>query len=432
MIVHADDIVVREPFMPGMINGSVRAVKCIQGAVPLLHASQGCQESLYFDGCFSPVKPRFCLREMTEEPYLPSTIVNEEDVIFGAEERLEDALEELHTRCAPELIAVLTSDAPEIIGDNITDVALNVSDRTACKILTVEAGNLNGDHIDGFRAVIESAVSQVMIPQPMIEKTVNLVGIAGDEVSSSFDVHELKRLLLSVGIQVNSVLLSDTSIQEIERAPAAALNIVLTEELGLPPAEMMEEQFNTPYFVGGIPYGVEGTSEWLLEIASILGQESEALAFVEKEGVETLSLVRKYERDINFRLEAAVSADPTTAVGFTHLLQELGFCVTLLTVRSPPGQNILQQVNGLDNDGRVILINPDYHQYKEMLKEIEDLEIVFGSFIDSLAAAEYGIPVIELFYPLMRMVEWEGPLMGFGGAVTMGKKLAKYCIQQWL
>ncbi len=432
MIIHAEEKAVKEPLMPGMINGAVRAVKCINGAVPLLHASQGCQESLYFDGCFSPIKPRFCLQEMKEEPYLPSTIVNEEDVIFGAEEGLEVSLEGLYSKCTPELIAVLTSDAPEIIGDDVADVAQTVSTRVNCQLLNVEAGSLNGNYIDGFRATIEALVDQIMVPRVTVERSVNLVGVAGDEVSAHFDVLELKRLLESVGICTNAVFLSHTSIAEIERAPQAALNIVINEELGLLPAKKMEQHFDIPYFLGGVPYGIQGTAEWLLEVASIFGLEEEALAFTERAVPHTIHLMRKYERDINFSLDAAVSADPTPAVGFTILLQELGCNTTLLTVRSPPGHTMVQRLHSLDDTDRVILICPDYYQYIEVLKDIEDIDVVFGSFIDSLAASAYSIPVIEMFYPLMRMVEWEGPLMGFEGAVNMAKKLAKYCIQQWL
>jgi len=52
----------------------------------------------------------------------------------------------------------------------------------------------------------------------------------------------------------------------------------------------------------------------------------------------------------------------------------------------------------------MILLSPDYYQYRQVLKDIEDCDVIFGSFMDSLAALPYNIPVIELFYPLMRMV----------------------------
>lgn len=430
MISYYEKRAVQEPLVPGMINGAIRALKCIHGAVPLLHASQGCQESLYFDGCFSPVKPRFCLQEMTEEPYLPSTIVNEEDVIFGAEERLETALELLYSRCRPELIAVLTTDAPEIIGDNVDDVLQTVEQEVDCQLIAVGAGSLNGDHLDGFRATLETLVN-LMTPQETTPMSVNFVGIT-DEVSSPFDASDLEALLAPLGIHTNAILLSDTTLEEIKRAPAAALNVVLNEEIGLSTAKMMERQFGIPYLVGGLPYGIEGTSQWLLEVASFFGVEEEASNVVRTQAEHAVHLIRRYGRDLTFTLEVGVSADPTMAVGFSSLLQELGYSVMLLTVRSPPGEVMHSRLHELDRDDLTILVAPDYFDFKDVLKESDELDLIIGSFVDTLAAAEYGINVVELFYPLMRIVEWRGPVMGFGGAVTMAKKLAKYCIKQWL
>jgi nitrogenase molybdenum-iron protein alpha/beta subunit len=432
VILYPTESSVTEPCVPGMINGALRAVKCIPGALPLLHASQGCQESLYFDGCFSPVKPRFCLQKMTDEPFIPSTIINEQDVIFGTEENLEVALRQLDEKNAPDLMVILTSDASEIIGDDVTDVMLTVRPSVSAQIINTEAGSLNGDHIDGFRAVMEAVVDQLMIPQEKRSYTVNLLGVPGDEVSSYYDMQELTLLLSAMGITTQAVLLSGSTLADIACAPRASLNIIINEELGTGPARLMEEKFNIPSVICQPPYGMEGTGSWLLNVASHFGLEERAQKIVETISRKTLHKVRKYERDINFSLDTGVSADPTTAAGFSSLLEELGCTITLLSVHRAPDPHTHQMLCTLDAPWKTILINPDYYQYKEMLRDIEDLDVIFGGFIDTLAASEYGIPVIEIFYPLMRMVEWNGPLMGFKGAETMARNLAKYSLQQWI
>ena len=432
MILYPSDSSVTEPCVPGMLNGALRAVKCIPGALPLLHASQGCQESLYFDGCFSPVKPRFCLQKMTDEPFIPSTIINEQDVIFGTEENLEVALHQLCEKNAPRLIAILTSDASEIIGDDVTDVMVTVRKSVSSEIINAEAGSLNGDHIDGFRVVIEALISQLMEPREKRDYTVNLIGVAGDEVSSWFDVQELKSILSAVGIKTCAVLLSGSTLSDIADAPQASLNLVINEEIGLQPARLMEEQFDIPYLLSQPPYGIQDTCLWLQNVASHFGLEERAQKIMEKCTSHILHAVRKYERDINFSLDTGVCADPTTAAGFSHLLEELGCTITLLSANRAPTQHMHEILCACDAQWKTILMNPDYYQYKETLKEIEDIDVIFGGFIDTLAAAEYQIPVIELFYPLMRMIEWDGPLMGFKGAETMARNLAKYSIQQWI
>jgi light-independent protochlorophyllide reductase B subunit len=432
VILYPTESSVNEPCVPGMLNGALRAVKCIPGALPLLHASQGCQESLYFDGCFSPVKPRFCLQKMIDEPFIPSTIINEQDVIFGAEENLEVALHQIYERNDPDLIVILTSDASEIIGDDVTDVMLTVRQSVSSQIINAEAGSLNGDHIDGFRVVMEAVVEQLMLPQEKRKYTVNLLGVPGDEVSSHYDVQELTLLLSAMGITTQAVLLSGSTLADLVCAPRASLNIIIHEELGTGPARLMEEKFNIPSVVSQPPYGIEGTGSWLLDIASHFGLEEQAQNIVENLSRKTLHTVRKYERDINFSLDTGVSADPTSAAGFSRLLEELGCTITLLSVHRVPDPHMHRVFCTSDAPWKTILINPDYYQYKEVLKDIEDLDVIFGGFMDTLAAAEYGIPVIEIFYPLMRMVEWNGPLMGFKGAEIMACNLAKYSLQQWI
>ena len=432
MIVYPLESSVSEPCVPGMLNGALRAVKCIKRALPLLHASQGCQESLYFDGCFSPVKPLFCLQEMVDEPFIPSTIVNEQDVIFGTEENLEAALHHLSMRNSPDLIVILTSDASEIIGDDVTDVVHGVRGSIQSQIINAEAGNLNGDHVQGFRAVIEAVVDQLMIPQETTEFSVNLLGLAGDEVSAWFDVEELKGLLSTMGIRTHAVLLSASTLSDFAHAPRASLNVIINEELGLGPARLMEERFDIPYVMSTPPYGIEGTTSWMSDIASHFGLERHAQEIMEKIMSQTLGMVRKYERDINFSLDTGVSADPTPAAGFSRLLEELGCTITLLSVHRTPDSHVRDLLSSCDAEWKTILFGPDYYQYKEILGEVEDLDVIFGGFMDTLAASEYGIPVIEIFYPLMRMVEWDGPLMGFSGVQNMAKKLAKYCMQQWI
>jgi len=432
VIVYPPECSVSEPCTPGMLNGALRAVKCINRALPLLHASQGCQESLYFDGCFSPVKPLFCLQEMTDEPFIPSTIINEQDVIFGAEENLEAALYHLCKKSSPDLIVILTSDASEIIGDDVVDVVHSVRGSVQSQIINAEAGSLNGDHVQGFRAVIEAVVDQLMIPQEKMEYSVNLVGLAGDEVSSWFDMNELKGLLSAIGITTHAVLLSASTLPDIACAPQASLNVVVNEELGLGPACLMEERFGIPFVMSTPPYGIEGTTSWLMDIASHFGLEERAQKIIEKTTRHALGIVRKYERDINFSLDTGVSADPTPAAGFSRLLEELGCTITVLSVRRAPDSHIRDLLCACDTEWKTILMGPDYYHYKKILRETEDLDVIFGGFIDTLAASDYGIPVIEIFYPLMRMVEWDGPLMGFTGAQNMAKKLAKYCMQQWI
>ena len=58
----------------------------------------------------------------------------------------------------------------------------------------------------------------------------------------------------------------ECTLEELQRLPEAALNIVTNAELGLPLAEYLQKQYGTPYIFAGLPYGVQGTLLWLQQI----------------------------------------------------------------------------------------------------------------------------------------------------------------------
>ena len=53
------------------------------------------------------------------------------------------------------------------------------------------------------------------------------------------------------------------NLRHCKKIPAAQLNIVINEELGLETAKYLKERYGTPYVVAGIPYGLKGTLRWL-------------------------------------------------------------------------------------------------------------------------------------------------------------------------
>ena len=60
-----------------------------------------------------------------------------------------------------------------------------------------------------------------------------------------------------------------SELETLQKIPAAQLNIVINEELGLETAKYLKERYGTPYVVAGIPYGLKGTLRWLEKIAEV-------------------------------------------------------------------------------------------------------------------------------------------------------------------
>ena len=100
------------------VYGAICAISEIKNAVPLVHGPEGC-------ACYPKFFPtdaiRMKLLGARYPPSIYSTAMTEPHVIYGGENGLEDAISELDRREKPELVGVIGSCVPAIIGDDLEE-----------------------------------------------------------------------------------------------------------------------------------------------------------------------------------------------------------------------------------------------------------------------------------------------------------------------
>ena len=97
-------------------------------------------------------------------------------------------------------------------------------------------------------------------------------------------------MLNACGISVLAVL-TDSSFEEIKRAPDATLNVVLAGN-GVKAARIMEKEFATPYIILDYPYGLSQSVEFLEKVCEKLGKEIPS-KFIEEEKSEIKEMLYK-------------------------------------------------------------------------------------------------------------------------------------------
>ena len=102
--------------------------------------------------------PRWCAtiaeREMArvEKKYerrIFCSEVKEIDLLYGADDALLLALEEVKKECNPKMIAVINSCSVSLIGDDIQGICHRAN--LACEIIAVDAGGLKGEFWEGYQ-----------------------------------------------------------------------------------------------------------------------------------------------------------------------------------------------------------------------------------------------------------------------------------------
>ena len=142
-----------------------------------------------------------------------SVVLEQHDVTFGCQEKLEEAMKELNEEYHPKAVFIVTTCVPEITGDDVESMADLFSDQYGFPVMVVHAENFKtDDHLPGIEHTLE-VCCEMMQPQ---EKT-NCVNVLG-------------------------LRLGDFTKTE------AAVNLVV-HPVGLSLAKKMKKKFGTPYVV---------------------------------------------------------------------------------------------------------------------------------------------------------------------------------------
>ena len=138
--------------------GVIRAVLGIKGALPLIHGPIG---------CFYHIKYLLSLRSSQSIRILP-TEMDQNDVVFGSEEKLAQKILMADEKYAPQLLVVLTSCASSIIGEDIGRVTNDIRNDIKADIIGINAGGFEGTQIEGYEECLSVLIGLMHEPQMKI------------------------------------------------------------------------------------------------------------------------------------------------------------------------------------------------------------------------------------------------------------------------
>ena len=392
--------VVQIPRSTCRLFGAIKALGTIQRCVILVHGPKGCVYHI-----------NYILGMRGDRPsQVYSTCLEENDVIFGAEERLKGAIEELDQMESPDLIAVLSCCASSIIGEDVESAV-----RRACthaRVIGIEGGGFEGDFRQGYGGTLSSLVDTLVEERgPIDPRSVNLVGV----LRSGPDLRELIGILNRGGVSVNAVLTAGATLLDISRMSSVALNIVLCESSGLDAAKRLQEKFGTPYIIADLPIGAQATRHFAQQV-------SEALRIPLDSGFpETPQPLPPLTKRV------ALISGPTRAIAVTAFLKELGIEPTLIVLDFDAGTRQRLQ----DMVGSEILVEPDQGLILEKLRE-KRVDLILGGMLERSFAALLDIDFLDIMHGSQKTMGCEGicnllRVLGAGDVDSNEKSLDHNC-----
>ena len=174
-----------------------------------------------------------------------SVVLDQHDITFGCKNKLYDAFEELMTEISPKAVFVVTTCVIEVTGDDVDSMTMELEAKYNIPVLPVHTEHFKtANHLPGVRDTISACVDlmESVSPEEMCPRKVNVIG---QRMGKFYDT-QLYAMLVKHQIEIGMMLPGGATVASMKKAAEAGVNIVVNE-IGLPLAKKMKQQFGTPY-----------------------------------------------------------------------------------------------------------------------------------------------------------------------------------------
>ncbi|MBI5418279.1 nitrogenase molybdenum-iron protein alpha chain [Candidatus Poribacteria bacterium] len=258
-------------------------------------------------------------------PYAFSTDMQENDIVFGGEKKLELAIQEAYNIFKPKAISISATCPVGLIGDDIQAVARRMQKKLGITIIAMNCEGYKGVSQSAGHHIANNKLFQEIVGTENKEFknpfTINILG----EYNIGGDGFEIARTLNELGYEIVSCLTGDSEVDQIRRAHNAKLNIVQCHRSINYMAEMMEKKFGIPWLKVNF-IGIKNTCETLRQMAQFFGDKelinkTEELIAREKSIIEPI--INKYKPGITDRT-AMLYVGGSRSHHYGDIFRELG------------------------------------------------------------------------------------------------------------
>ena len=206
--------------------------------------------------------------------YCFSTDMQDDNIVFGGEKKLAQAIQEAYDIFKPKAIGVFSTCPVGLIGDDVHAVSRQMKEKLGdC--------NVFGFSCEGYKGVSQSAGHHIANNQlfrhvvgnddtpPTGKFNINLLG----EYNIGGDGFEIDRIFKKCGINVVCTFSGNSTMPAFENSHTADLNLVMCHRSINYMAEMMETKYGIPWMKVNF-IGAESTAKGLRKIGEFFEDEA--------------------------------------------------------------------------------------------------------------------------------------------------------------
>lgn len=192
--------------------------------------------------------------------------LREIDAVLGDDEKLVQKMIAASKDLHPELLALIGSPVPMVIGTDLVGVAAELEERTGIPSLGFDTtGTAYYDR--GVSLATIELLKKFTPKQEKISGTVNIVGANPLDFADGVNIEDLKNLTEAQGYQVTASLSMGYDMEILKKSASASVNLVVSRA-GFLIAEHMKRAYGIPYLCG-LPAGKQNVELYMSALKSV-------------------------------------------------------------------------------------------------------------------------------------------------------------------
>nr|WP_314460387.1 nitrogenase component 1 [uncultured Clostridium sp.] len=392
---------------------SMAALMSLEDSVFIAHSPQGCV------GCTSMAVDQYRVGQAhrgvknIKNPRIIVSNLDQNNVIFGGEDKLKKAVNDAVERYHPKLIFVFASCASGIIGDDIDAILKKLQEETQALLIPI--------HCEGFKSKICASgfdaaflsINQYLLKKKDLEKKKGLINLFAPVSISYSDQKEMERMLSLLGLHVNYIPFY-SSLEKIREIPAAEASTSICKVFADEFMKTLYEDYKIPYSHTVMPIGVRNTDIWFRGIAGIVGKEKEAEEIIQREHERILPLVESIKDRLKGK-RVFICGGTGRSFAAAALIDDFG--MVLVGLETPTydedAQADIEYLNTIHSDYVIDIANMQPFEQVNLVKRLKpDVFIGVPEW-----SAKLGIPTTHV-------LDMKRPTMGYDGLLFLGNKIA--------
>lgn len=425
--------------------GACIAFKGIEGALPMLHGSQGCATYIR----------RYLISHFRETMDIASSNFSEETTIFGGNRNFNTGIDNIISQYHPQVIAIASTCLAETIGEDVQRLIYEyqATHEEVPEMVFASTPSYQGTHYEGFHEAVFATVKTLAkgkaSDNPLSLHQLNLFC----NLISPEDIRHLKEI--AADFSLKTMIFPDysdtldgtswdsyqripeggTTIEAIENSPWAAsslelgyiLNATLTQSAG----EYLQNAFGVDNFRTGLPIGIRESDKFFAQLSALSGKVI-PLKYQKQRG-RLVDLYFDGHKYVSMK-RAVIYGEEDLVVGLAAFAAETGIKPVLCATGGESGtlQQTLREVLG-DLYSEEIIVGQGM-TFEAMEAAIHDLDLQPDLFIGNskgyYLARKLDIPIVRAGFPIHdRIGAQHNRLLGYEGTTILFEQIVNTLLE---